>query len=162
MTVRFAVARAKSSATRERGAPGRSAPRILENRANSWRIGAFAVSPSAAVVVVRELASTVREAWLVAPGSCASSAEAALYAIAEGIEHARHRCARRITLVIFDTTLAGYCWRGWRPRSLRMHQALTALLVAAGSIDLKFEDRTRRAHATASRTPLQFTKETTT
>ena len=162
MTVRFVVTRAKSSVTRERGAPGRSAPRILEKDADTWRVGAFAVSSRAAVAVVRPLASTGREAWLVAAGACASSTEAALYAIAQGIEHARHRGARRITLVIFDTTLAGYCWHGWRPRSLRMHQALTALLAAAGSIDLEFENRTRRAHATASRTPLQFTKETTT
>ena len=162
MTVRFAVTRAISSVRRERGAPDRSAPRVLKKGADTWRVGAFAVSAGAAVVVAREVASAVREAWLVVPGACASSAEATLYAIAEGIEHARHRGARRITLVIFDATLAGYCWRGWRPRSLRMHQALTALLVVAGSIDLEFEDRTRRAHATASRTPLQFTKETTT
>jgi hypothetical protein len=146
VATRFVATRAISTVAWDPGAPVRSAPRILKNHPESWRVGALAASPRAALVVLRPLGSPLRESWLVAPRSCASTSEAALHALVEGVQYIRNRGAKHVTFVVFDATLAGYCWGGWQPRSLRMHRALETLLEAAGALELHFENRSRKAH----------------
>ena len=67
---------------------------------------------------------------LAAPES-ESCPETALLGLLEGLRHARAHGAPRVTVVVADRTLAGYLWHGWRPASLRMHQALRHFLQAA-------------------------------
>ena len=136
--MRLAASTAKSSEAYSTGAPARSAPAAVEKTATPWRLGAVARGPRQALVIVRPPGSST-ERWLVAAPQSESCPEAALLGLHEGLQHVRAHGAIHVTIVVFEDTLAGYLWRGWRPRSLRMHQALRRFLQATDGMTSRFE-----------------------
>src|SRR5665213_3402900 len=133
MVMRLASSTVLSSELSDPGAPALSAPAVAGKSDHAWRLGARAQGARNVLVVVRPPGSQP-ERWLVDASESESCPEAALRGLEEGLRHVRARGATHVTIVVFDNTLAGYLWRGWRPRSLRMHQALSGFLQAADGI----------------------------
>jgi hypothetical protein len=136
---RLAAPTDRSSGARDAGAPARSAPAILEKPSSEWRLVVRASGPKQALVVARRVGTHRSEPWLVRFPESLSRPETVLLALAEGVRCLAGRGARVVTLVVTDKTLDGYLRRGWRPRSLAMHEALVRFVEAASSLTVAFE-----------------------
>lgn len=133
----LAVPTAQSSGTNGPGAPARSAPAVVEK--GLWRIGAVARGSRGATLVARQVGCELHERWEIDLPASESRPEAVLLALTDGMARLCERSANAVTVVVTDRTIVGYVWRGWQPRSLRMHRALAQLVGAAEGLALTFE-----------------------
>lgn len=134
---RFATSMFLSSEVHDPGAPARSAPAVVEKGGKMWRLAVRAQGPHH-VVVAFHCHGKRPARWEIDVSDSESAAEVAVRGLAEGLSRLGLSGATRVTVVVTDQTLAGYLWRGWRPRSLRMRQALEQLLKRAEGLEVGF------------------------
>lgn len=139
---RFATSTSSSAEVHSTGAPARSAPCAVEKGSSTWRLAVRAQGRSR-VILAAQRQGARPERWEFELPDSASSAEAGVLGLAEGLRRLGVSGASRVTVVVTDRTLAGYLWRGWRPRSLRMRHALAQLLERAEGLEIDFVRVTR-------------------
>lgn len=119
------------------GTPVVSVPAAVEN--SEWRLAVVARVPRRATVVARAVGAETREGWTVDLPTSVSTPEAVLLGLADALIRLRLRGASAVTVLVTEKTLEGYLARGWQPRSLGMHAALTEVVAAAEGVRVDFE-----------------------
>ena len=139
MVTRLAAPMASSSGANDPGAPAKSAPEVVENGNQAWRLGAVADGPRRARVVARQLGDPEHQVWPFTADGSTSTTEVVLLALTDGVDRLRQIGATSVTIVVNDPTLHGYVWRRWTVHSLRVHSALTAFDKATLGIVVNLE-----------------------